>query len=281
MIKHGRLAALAALLLAAVPPPAWGAGLEDQLNSRWRGAYAVARLPVVSSCDGFYNDNNVVGDRVDSKARRRFEAGELARVERVGAHRGRIDVFLDLAEQVLDELRDGPFTLYEPRSCKIQLRVPVPDRWTPEQVEARLGELLERHDSVRSAEASKTWNGRRRDPFPEGYEQTLADYKAWKAQQANAAVQVRMEGAIEEASRMSERVRSDPEYLEGFAAGIDEVRDRSFGDCAALAHATFSTDSRSGKSSDWRRGYEDGQRLGFNLELLRRLKECFVPVPPG
>ena len=281
MTAYGRLAALAALLLAAAPTPVWGAGLEDQLNSRWRGAYALARLPVASSCDGFYNDNDVVGDRADSKARRSFEAGELVRVERVGVHRGRIDVFLDLTEQVLDEVRDGPFTLYEPRSCRIQLRVPVSNRWTPEQVEARLGELLERHDSARAAEASEAWNGRRRAPFPEGYEQTLAAYKVWKAQQANAAVQARMESAIEEASRLGDRVRSDPEYLEGFAAGMEEVRDRYYGDCAALANASFSPDSRSGKSADWRRGYEDGQRLGFNLELLRRLKECFVPPPAG
>jgi len=277
MTLHGRLAALVALLLAAGPQALWGAGLEDQLNARWRGAYAVVRLPIASSCDGFYNDNDVVGSRVDTKARHRFEAGELVRVERVGARRGRIDVFLDLTEQVLDEIHDGPFTLYEPRSCKIQLRVPIADRWTPGQVETRLGELLERHDSTRAAEASEAWNGRRREPFPENYEQTLAAYQVWKAQQANAAVQARMESAIEEASRLSERIRSDPEYLEGFAAGIDEVRDRSFGDCPSLAHASFNPDSRSGKSSDWRRGYEDGQRLGFDLELLRRLRECFVP----
>lgn len=281
MITNRRLAALVALLLAAGPQALWGAGLEDQLNASWRGAYAVVRFPVASSCDNFYNDNDVVGSRVDSKARRRFEAGELVRVERVGARRGRVDVFLHLTEQVLDEVRDGPFTLYEPRSCKIQLRVPVADRWTPEQVEARLGEILERHDSAARAEASETWNGRRREPFPENYEQTLAAYRTWKAQQANAAVQVRMEAAIEEAARVRDRFRPDPEYLEGFAAGMEEVRDRYFGDCAALVDLSFSPDSRSGKSSDWRRGYEDGQRLGFNLELLRRLKGCFVPVPAG
>lgn len=281
MTTYGRFAALTALLLAAVPLPAWGAGLEDQLNARWRGAYAVARLPIASSCDGFYNDNDLVGNRVDSKARRRFEAGEIVRVERISARGKRIDVFLDLTEQVLDEVHDGPFTLYETRSCQVQLRVPIPDRWTLEQGEKRLGELLERHDSARAAEASKAWNGRRREPFPKDYEQTLAAHRVWKVQQTNAAVQARMDDAIEEASRLGERVHSDPEYLAGFGAGMEEVRDRYYGECATLVTASFSPDSRSGKSSGWRRGYEDGQRLGFHLELLRRLKECFVPLPPG
>jgi hypothetical protein len=269
-----------ALGALAIPLAARGADLEDQLNARWRGGYAVARLPIASSCDDYYNDNDVVGSRAESKARRRFAAGELTRVERLGVHRGRIDVFLDLTEGVLEEVHDGPFTLYEPRTCKIQLRVPVPDRWSGEQVEARLAELLELHGSVREAEGSSLWNQRRREPFPEGYEQTLAAYEVWKANQKNAAVQARMDAAVEEASRIVDRVHSDPEYLQGFAAGMDKVRDRPSGDCGTLVSSSFYPDSGKG-GSKWKRGYEDGQRLGWNLELLRRLKECFVPVPAG
>jgi hypothetical protein len=269
--------ALAALWGAAV---AKGADLEDQLNARWRGGTVVTRFSIASSCDGYYNDNDVVGDRADSKSRRRFAAGEAARVERVGVHRGRIDVFLDLTEGVLEEIHDGPFTLYEPRTCKVQLKVPVPDRWSGEQVEARLAELLELHGSPREAEASSAWNGRRREPLPEGYEKTLAAYEVWKASQKNAAVQARMETAVEEASRIGERVHSDADYLQGFAAGMERGRDRYLGDCGSLASASFYPDSGKG-SSEWKRGYEDGQRLGWDLELLRRLKECFVPVPAG
>src|SRR6185295_10418540 len=265
-------------LALMVPLAAWGADLEDQLNARWRGGYAVARLPIASSCDGFYNDNDVVGSRAESKARRRFEAGELARVERIGVHRDRIDVFLDLTEGVLEEIHDGPFTLYDPRTCKIQLKVPVPARWSEEQAEARLAELLELHASVREAESSQVWNQRRREPFPEGYEKTLAAYEVWKAAQKNAAVQARMDAAIEEASRIGERVHSDADYLKGFADGMQRGRDRHTGDCANMASSSFYPDSGKG-NSEYKRGYEDGQRLGWDLELLRRLRECFVPVP--
>ena len=267
------------LLLLAVPLAA-RADLESEINARYRGGYVVVKLPIASNCDDYYNDNDVVGSQVDSKSRRRFESGEVARVERVGAHRGRVDVFLDLNEQILDEIHDGPFTLYEPRSCKIQLRIPVPDRSGASQVEARLGDLLELHDSAREAEASKAWNGRRRPPFPEGYEKTLADYQAWKAAQRNAAVRERMDSAIEEASQAADNVRTDAEYLQGFAEGMEKGRDAGFGDCGSLVDASFSSSSGgSGKGSDWRRGYDDGQHLGWNLELLRRLRECFVPVP--
>lgn len=277
-MKSGQ-AVWSALTLALLAGSALAAAdLEDQLNARWRGGHVVARLPLASSCDGFYNDNEVVGARVESKARRRFEAGELARVERIGVRRGRIDVFLDLTEGVLEEIHDGPFTLYDPRTCKVQLRIPIPERWSGEQAEARLAEVLELHDSVREAEGSSAWNQRRREPFPEGYEQTLAAYEVWKTTQKNAAVQARMDAAIEEASRIGERVHSDEEYLQGFAAGIDKARDRSLGDCSSLVSSSFYPESGKG-SSEYKRGYEDGQRLGWNLELLRRLKECFVPVP--
>ncbi|HEV8579089.1 MAG TPA: hypothetical protein VGX68_08385 [Thermoanaerobaculia bacterium] len=269
-----------ALAVLCVPIAVRGAGLEDQLNARWRGGTVVTRLAMASSCDDYYNDNEVVGNRADSKARRRFTAGETARVERVGVHRGRIDVFLDLNEGVLEEIHDGPFTLYEPRTCKVQLKVPVPDRWSAEQAEARLAELLELHGSVREAEASSAWNKRRREPFPPDYEKTLAAYEVWKAAQKNAAIQARMEAAVEEASRIGERVHSDADYLQGFAAGMERGRDRYFGDCGSLAAASFYPDSGKG-SSEWKRGYEDGQRLGWDLTLLRRLKECFVPVPAG
>lgn len=256
------------------------AGLEDDLNARWRGGDVVVLIPLVSNCDGYYNDNDVIGSRVASKARRGFDEGELARVERIGVKRGRVDVFLDLTEGVLEEFQDGPFTLYDPRICKVQLKVPVLDRSDAGAVEKRLAELLELHGSTRAAEASRAWNGRRREPFPEGYEKTLAAHASWKAAQTNAAVQARLDDAIEEAARIADRVRTDPEFAQGLAAGLEKVRDLSFGDCPSLLTRSFSPSSGGGKSSDWKRGYEDGQRLGFQLELARRLRDCFVPVPP-
>lgn len=276
MNRASKLAVLA-LLLTARPA---AAGLEDDLNARWRGGYGVVKIAIASDCDSFYNDNDVVGSQVDASARRRFKPGELARIDRIGVKRDRVDVFLDLAEGVLEEHHDGPFTLYEPRICKIQLKVPTPDPRGTSIVNDRLAQLLELHVDPREAEASPSWNGRRREPYPRNYEETLAAYNAWKARQTNAAVQAKMDETIEDASRLGERVHSNPDYLDGFAAGMDKVRDRTSGDCGSLLSAYFSPSSGGGgKSSDWKHGYEDGQRLGHDLELLRRLRGCFVPVP--
>lgn len=273
---------LVLFLLAVLPAAVSGAGLEDSLNARWRGGWVVVRTPIFSSCDGFYNDNEVRGPRVESTARRRFAEGEVARVERIAARRNRVDVFLDLSEGVLAERRDGPFTLYDPLTCKIQLKVPIPDRAQPAAVEQTLASLLELHQTRNAAERSPAWNRRRREPLPEGYERTLAEYESWKATQLNAAVQARMDRALDETARISDRIRSDADYLEGFAEGVERVRNRSYpSDCGNLVDAYFQPDSAgSGRSSAWRNGYEDGQRLTFNLELLRRLRDCVVPVPP-
>jgi hypothetical protein len=276
------LLALPFAIAAALPFALRAADLEADLNSRYRGGWVIVKAPVFSSCDAFYNDNDASGTRVTSNARRRFAAGELAHVERVGVKRGRVDVFLDLAEQVLAERQDGPFTLYDPLTCKIQLKVSLPGRPDLAGATAALDALVELHEDAREAEASPAWNGRRREPYPPGYEKTLAAYQSWKAAQVNVAVQARLSRAIEEASSASARIRSDSDYLEGFAAGVEKGRGRYLGDCPSLIDAYYSPDTRSGKGSGWSRGYEDGQRLAYNVELARRLQGCFVPVPaPG
>lgn len=273
------LVALVVLTLS-FPSLASAAKVEDELNARWRGGWVDVKVPISSSCDGYYNDNEVVGLRTTSKARERFDDGETAQVERIDVKRSRVDVYLDLGEELLVERVEGPFTLYDARRCKIQLRIPVPARSEAEAIEARLAELLELHDSRREAEASKSWNRRRLAPLPKDYDRTLGLYATWKAEQTNIAVQERMNDAREEAARISSRRRSNTEYMSGYADGMDKGRRMYMpSDCASLLTATFSYDSRKG-SDDWQEGYEDGQRASWNLELLNRLGKCFVPVPP-
>jgi hypothetical protein len=263
---------LLALLLLVLPAAAFGADAESTLNAKWKGGFVVVRLPLASDCNSFYNDNDVRGAQIDSSARRRFKPGELARVERIGVKRGRVDVFLDL---------DGPFTLYEPKTCKVQLKVPVHDSKDTAKVEARLAELFELHATDREAAASPAWNGRRREPLPKDYERTLAAHAAWKAAATNTAVQTRIGEAIEEAAKIADHVHSNPDYLAGFGDGLEKERDRSFSTCeSALGSSFIPYSSGRGKSRDWDRGNEDGQRQGYQLALLRALKGCVVPVTP-
>jgi len=276
------------LTLAAAGAPLAASSVEETLNGRWRGAWAISRVPLQSDCGGFYTDNELLGASVRSGGDRRFDAGEVMRVERVDLKRGRIDLFLDLGEPVLWPIQDGPFTLYEERACRAQLQVPQPREVLADA--ARAGEaverLLEHHPTRAAAEASETWSGRRREPYPADYERTLAEHAAWKASQVNVAVQAQIDDATADALRMTDRMDDDPEYLQGLAAGVAEARDRYLSsDCSTLVGTRpegLVKSPPSGHPDEWRRGWQDGQRLVFDLELLRRLPRCFVPVPaPG
>ncbi len=281
-MRRHLLATLSLLGLVLAVTPAAAANLESALNAQWKGRFVVVRVPIASDCAGFYNDNDAQGTRVTSKAAHRFAAGELAHVERVGVTLlgGRVDVFLDFAEQILDAHVDGPFTLYDPKSCKVQLKLAGVGKKSAAEAEQALAALLELHADAREAEASPTWNHRRRDPLPPDYERTLAKFQAWKATQVNAALQTRMSQAIDEAAKTNDRMRNDADYLDGFAAGVERVRDHYFGDCASLVDDSFFPDSERHKSETYGNGYADGQRLAYNLGLLRHLAACLSSPPP-
>ena len=279
---------LALALAAALPSPAT-ADLEDELNAHWRGGSTIVLLPVHSQCDGFYNDNEVAGapasPRVTDHGLRSFEAGELAQVERIAAKRERLDVFLDLIEPVLVPRREGPFTLYDERRCKVQLRIALPRAALRDSASANaaLAGMLEQHRA--GGEESESWNRRRREDYPPDYQRTLAQYETWKAQQMNAAVSAKLDRVTDEATRITDRLRRDPDYLDGFGAGVEAQRNVSFGDCNAVLAASFSKHGHAdrGDAEDrnaWDRGWEDGQHLAWSLEVLRRLPDCFVPLPP-
>ena len=277
-----RVAAATVFTLAGVGVslPAHAVDLEPALNQHWRGGWAIVKVPIGSDCSGFYTDDDAAGTRVATKGSHRFAAGELAHVERVGTKwGGRVDVFLDLAEQVLESHHEGPFTLYDAKSCKVQLKVDGAGSHGLDGAEAALAALLELHPDAKAAEASPSWNGRRRDPYPENYEQTLAEYEQWKAAQARAAVTSRMAEAIDEASRMTERMHDDAEYRQGFGEGMARGRDQSFGDCDDAVDAHLYPDTPRGKSDGYRKGYEDGWRLAWDLALLRALAHCAATVP--
>lgn len=252
------------------------ANVEDDLNARWRGHAVVARLAIASDCNGYYNDNDVQGSALDSRADRRFPPGELATVDHVTTHWTRIDVFLDLSEPVLWPLRDGPFTLYEERHCKVQLKLNLPGdvvkRTTPAH-EAVL-QALELYGSAEQARASASWDRRRREAYPPDYERTVAEHAAWQAAQRNEAVARKLDNAVEDAQRTLAGLRQEPDYLSSFADGARERPD--FSDCEAALGAYFSP-KKGGKD---RHGYEDGQRLAWDLEVARQLKGCVAPPPP-
>lgn len=258
---------------------------EGALNFSWRGAWVLIGTDTFSGCGGSFTNNEIRGSSSRSKGEYRFRAGELGTVYKINLNRKRVEVLVELAEPLRVPRREGPFTLYDQLACKVELQLPLPRRASSrtEEVDRLIADLLERHGSRESAQASESWNGRLREPYPEDYEETLYEYQVWQAQQLNAAVAERIDEAIEEASRLVDRLDDDPEYLAGFARGVDRARDRHLGDDCdrLLSKSTYSFVAKPPKDEnrDWREGFEDGQRLVFHLEIARRLRRCFVPVP--
>lgn len=282
-----RTAILATLAAAILWPEPAAANLESELDDRWRGAWVVTGVAGYSGCNGGYTDNEVRGGLVSGKGSHRFEPGELAVVHRVRIKRKQVEVLVDLAEPLLAPRRDGPFTLYDELLCKLEFELPLPAGPDAERLDALdalvLG-ILERHAGPDSARDSESWNRRRRQPYPPDYERTLAEHEIWRLTQINLAVEAKIDEGLEAAARIVDRLNDDPEYLAGFARGVDEARDGYFGDdcdrLLGLSRYGFVGSPPRDRKGDWRRGFEEGQALVFYVELGRRLRRCFVPVPP-
>jgi hypothetical protein len=263
--------------------------LEDRLHARFRGSWGVLRVEVYSDCAGTYNNNTVLAAGVTGKASRRFEAGELVKIDKIKTRKARVDVLATFAESILVHHTDGPFDLYDEAECKVQLLIEVPRDIIKARDDGRIAEIIagfvEVHRSLDAARASDAWNGRERDPFPEDYDLTLTRYEIWKAEQTNAAVASRREQAIEDAVDVADDIDDDPDYLNGFAAGVEVMKRWRTDDCGTLVDGRLSQyddDPPDDKDEPrWREGFRDGQELIFNLLLVERLERCWVTVSPS
>ncbi|MBI3507253.1 MAG: hypothetical protein HY059_20650, partial [Proteobacteria bacterium] len=104
----------------------FASSLDRSIESRWRGAWVVTKVPVQSDCSGLHTDNAVSGTLVSSRGRFSFRAGELARIDKIDLHRARVDLVLSLPEPILVTTQDGPFTLYNEVRCPLELDIDVP-----------------------------------------------------------------------------------------------------------------------------------------------------------
>jgi hypothetical protein len=286
------IVAAAATLISHTAPVVAASELERALERELVGAWGVLAVEVYSDCGGSYSNNQAHGTNVTSKADRGFEPGELAKVDKIKLKKARVDIFLSLGVPVLESRIEGPFELFDERSCRVQLMVNVPrEEVKAQQTNAvldRLRRVVELHSTLDAARASDSWNGREREPLPEGYEQTLFAYETWHAEQLNAAVAERGERAVADAVRTASAIERDADYLDGFAAGVEEARDWRASDCDDLvdlsvdAHERRAPSDRRGKDPAdraWREGYRDGQRLMLELLVADALRGCFVPPP--
>ena len=262
--------------------------LDDRLNQRLRGAWAVLEVEVYSACAGTYSDNQVGDAGVAAKAQNRFEAGELVKIDKVNAKRQRVDLLLTLAVPLRTSHVDGPFELFDERECQVQLIVPLAredvKNGNDTAIASQLEDSITLYPSLEEARESDAWNEREMQPLPADYKQTLQKYTAWKAEQTNAAVGAAVHRAINDAANVADDLSDDADYLDGFSMGAEEMSSFSTTNCSSLLSASFSfhdTSPPKDRPKRWRDGWEDGQELVFNVLLAERLQACRVPVPPA
>jgi hypothetical protein len=266
--------------------------LEKEVRGQWLGAWVVTGVESYSACGSAYTNNRINGSLVKSKGGHRFQPGELAKVNKIDLKKSRVDLLLTLAEPMLIPYQEGPFTLYREAQCKIELEIMV-DRDAVktkdlESLDRTIAAILERYSTEELARQSDHWNEREMESYPADYDQTLAELAVWRANQANARVQAKLDLAHERTTTLAYKLSTDPDYLEGFARGVEAARSAEPRDCPALlavdlggSHRTASrsqsTEDEAKQRSD--RGYQDGRSLVYGLILLDRLPACFVPVP--
>lgn len=261
--------------------------LGDRLDRELKGGWGLLEVEVYSACGGTYSDNEVGAAGVASKAPHRFAAGELVKIDNVKVKRQRVDLMLTLAEPLQVSRMDGPFELFDQRSCRVQLMVYVPRELVKntdvEGLVSQVKNYVTLYQTRDAGEMSEDWNGREMEPLPDDYEETLQLHAVWMAEQTNAAVRDGIDHALTEAADAVEQFDDDTDYLRGFGEGAEKMGAFSVTSCGSLLTASFTSYRKKApadRSRSWKEGWEDGQMLVFHVLLADRLRSCLVPVPP-
>lgn len=262
--------ALASLLV----PAAAFADAQGEVRAQWQGVWALTRSAVFSECTDHFTDNDVAGAAVSGNAIR-FAAGESVQVNGVDWTISGLKVKIELREPFRVEWRDGPYTLYEQRRCRAELKFPRDARPNATAASEAIARVLERVPEADIA-SSPAWNKRQVEAYPADYTRTRAAHEAWKAAQTNAEVQRKLDQALDDAAHVVEWSQGDADYAADFAAGLHERRYEEFSSCESALDSTFYVRG-SGKAS--KRGWEDGQRLAWAVHLAAALRGCFVTPP--
>jgi len=277
-----------ALGLIATAAPADAGSFENALRARWRGAWIITEIETYSVCNGNYFNNDVSGQFVAARAGRPFQPGELAKVDKLQVNRKKIELMVTIAGTNLVSRQDGPFTLYDRRTCKIELEVAIPRDVIKskhvEEVDRFLASVAQRFSTRDEALDSSDWNGREADEYPEDYERTLAHHAVWSAEEINRGIDEQLDRSLLTANELAREVDGNLIYLSGFAEGARMMREWRERDCGRLIGSTAGTFRLNAPeeftdNTTWCAGFFDGQALVYNLAVLSRLPACYVDVP--
>ncbi|HKQ97915.1 MAG TPA: hypothetical protein VJV75_08575 [Candidatus Polarisedimenticolia bacterium] len=282
---------LGTLALVAAPCIAQAAVVEprpETFASRWTGAWIVTGQPMTSECNGIYTNNQVAGGRVFGRGHQRFEAGVVGRVDQVLVSSSRVTLSITLSERLYVTRPMREFTLTDTASCQVDLKFMVPPGMGSEgdliALENLVSPVVERHAGEGQAILASgflPWDG------PEAamaQREAIAAHRDWKAAENRQAVDARMAAWSAQTARLSSTIENDPDYLAGFARGVEEGKNAAVKSCEELARmapapywpaaSNAAQAAKGGRQKAWARGYQDGVRLTQGLEAMKLIPAC-------
>jgi len=269
------------ILLLVGTLPVIAARLQTDLNNRLKGQWLIISRDVTSGCDGGYTNNKVNDTRVLGSGHYTLPTGELAQIKSIDLKRSRVDVHISLATPFRTTWEDGPFRLYDHRTCSVELQVNLPRELVKkkkiDEIIQYIYKVVEPFPSREAAMGSSGYNGRETEPFPSDYSETLAQYEAWKAEQRNRLIHEERQKSLELANDILIAVGASPEYAKGFAKGIRDLKRNQSEGCDSLLNGNFYPKKLSDAdryTPNFKDGYSDGQKLAYHLNRAERLIRC-------
>ena len=199
----------------------------------WEGVWVVLKTEVYSDCADSFTTNRLAGEGVESSGARRFAPGETARIRSAKNKRRGIEVRLDLIDAVLVPRAAGPAVVHDERSCFVALEIEAPGERIrssdDERIRRILAPVLDRFPTLEAARASPAWNRRAPERRPREEEPTEAEVRRWRT--------TRTAVALDQALALLRRSlpqSSESEYVERFARGMRQIRQRGVPACEAM-----------------------------------------------
>jgi phosphopantetheinyl transferase (holo-ACP synthase) len=293
------LAAVAASVGAAraalVQPPLFAPGVKTHtIAARWTDAWVVTSAATFSECNGTYTDNWLSGGRVRSHGHEDVPAGTPAHVDAVTVSAAHVTLSLTMSQSLLVTREYRDYTLHASARCQVDLKVLLPPGMSASEdilgVESLIQPLLRRFANEEAAVEAAGFGPGNETTAAAERDTALAQQKEFEERQRSEAVDARMGQWISQTSRIPAQISNDPDYLAGFARGVEAGKVSPAAKCQDLVStepvmqpargtAAASFAAKGSRQKAWSRGYDDGLHLAQGLEAIRVLPQCAPATP--
>ena len=277
------------------PPVHVSPGPTPTIEHRWVDAWVVTSAETFSECNGFYTDNWLRGGQVSSHGRIDVPAGTPAHVDMVSISESQVAFSMTVSERLLVTREHRDFTLQAEARCQIDLKLTLPPGMSAAQdilgVESLVDPVMKRYPTENAAVLAAGFLPSTEPAYAAQLQTAIAQQREFESRQQSEAIDARMRQWVSQTQRIQGRISNDPDYLAGFARGVEAGRATAVTKCEQLATAepamlpgggpsTATFASKGSRQKAWSRGYEDGVHLTHGLEAIRILPQC-VPGTPA